>query len=51
MTEADQLRAIAAGLRKEAAAIEQRKMEKCAHVIDAALALALLKEKVKNHVR
>lgn len=50
MTEVEQLRALAQALRKEASDIEARKHTKCAQVMDAALALVLLKDKVKSNV-
>jgi hypothetical protein len=45
---AELLRNIAASLRKEAAALEQRKTVKCAQVLDAATALMILRNKVST---
>jgi hypothetical protein len=48
---AELIRQLAAEVRKEAAELEQRKMEKCAHVLEAAKALLLLRSKVTSNVR
>lgn len=48
---ADLLRQIATELRKEASAVDQRKTEKCAQILDAAKALSILRSKVNTHVR
>lgn len=48
---ADLLRQTATEIRKEAAALEQRKAVKCAQVLDAAKALSILRSKVNTNVR
>jgi len=46
----ENLRKIAAELRETAAKVEHESMVKCAQTIKAATALAMLREKVRNHV-
>lgn len=48
---ADLLRKLASELRKEAVALDKRKTVKCAHTLDAAKALTLLRNKVTSNVR
>ncbi len=43
------LKKLAADLREQAAQEERQRMVKCAQVLQAARALVLLQEKVKNH--
>ena len=49
-SEANDLRLLAAALRKEAALREDAKMEKCAQVLVAAVGLDKLRSKVKTNV-